>query len=260
MNEAVRVTGMEDFDRRFGGLHRDSEASYAISQYYLNGGQIAWVVRVAAGDPVTAQYRFAGAGGSPAGGELVVEAASPGLWAKGHVQVGRRPPDARTGATGLFNLAVRELDAGKQRVVASEVHRNVSMDPTSSRYVKDVVAADSELIRIVERRHRRAARRRRRRTSPVAERARRCRVGSLPRARRLPYVDGTTKPVADGRPPDAAALIARAGRARGDRAGRLQHPLPAGGVAPRGAAPRMDQTGSIEQAAAASSASTSGRS
>jgi phage tail sheath protein FI len=146
MNTAVRVTSMEEFNRRFGGLHANSEASYAISQFYLNGGSIAWVVRVASGDPVTAQYRF-DAGGSPDGGGLVVDAASPGLWAKDHVQVAVDQL-VRTGGTGLFNLAVRELDEGKRRVVATEVHRNVSMDPTDSRYVKAVVAADSALIRI----------------------------------------------------------------------------------------------------------------
>ena len=149
MNEAVQVTSLEDFNRRFGGLHPKSEASYAIGQYYLNGGQIAWVVRVAAGEPIAAQHTFTAAG-SPAGGELVVEAASPGLWAKDRVQVG---VDHKTrtaeGDEKLFNLAVRELDPGGKRVVASEVHRNVSMDPTHPRYVKSVVAVESTLIRVV---------------------------------------------------------------------------------------------------------------
>ena len=146
MDTAVRITSMEDFNRRFGGLHASSEGSYAISQFYLNGGSIAWVVRVASGDPVTAQYGFA-AGGSPAGAELVVDAASPGLWAKDHVQVAV-DYQVRAGESGLFNLAVRELDEDKRRVVATEVHRNVSMNPTHTRFVKAVVAADSELIRI----------------------------------------------------------------------------------------------------------------
>src|SRR5215217_6851161 len=149
MNEAVQVTSMEDFNRRFGGLHRDSEASYAIAQYYLNGGQIAWVVRVAAGQPIAAQYTFA-AGGSPAGGELVVEAASAGLWAKDRVQVGvDHLTRAAEGGEKLFNLAVRELDSGGKRVVASELHRNVSMDPTHPRSVKSVVGVESQLIRVV---------------------------------------------------------------------------------------------------------------
>jgi phage tail sheath protein FI len=144
MNQAVQVTSLDDFNRRFGGLHRDSEASYAINQFYLNGGSIAWVVRVASGDPVAAQYRFP-LGGSPANGELVVNAASPGLWAKGHVQVA---VDLKVRENGLFNLAVRELSEDKRRVVASEVHRNVSTNPTSPRFVKDVVTAASDLVAI----------------------------------------------------------------------------------------------------------------
>lgn len=44
-NKAVRVTSFDDFERVFGGLNRRSEASYAIMQYFLNGGSIAWVVR-----------------------------------------------------------------------------------------------------------------------------------------------------------------------------------------------------------------------
>lgn len=47
MNEPVRITSFSDFERRFGGLDARSEASYAIQQYYLNGGSIALVVRVA---------------------------------------------------------------------------------------------------------------------------------------------------------------------------------------------------------------------
>jgi hypothetical protein len=42
----VQVTSFAEFERAFGGLEAGSEASYAILQYFLNGGQIAWVVRV----------------------------------------------------------------------------------------------------------------------------------------------------------------------------------------------------------------------
>ena len=48
MNKAVRVTSMADVQREFGGLDPKSEASYGLKQYFLNGGQEAWVVR--AGD------------------------------------------------------------------------------------------------------------------------------------------------------------------------------------------------------------------
>jgi len=48
MNEAVRIFSYGDFEREFGGLRADSEASYAIRQFFLNGGGQAWVVRTAA--------------------------------------------------------------------------------------------------------------------------------------------------------------------------------------------------------------------
>src|SRR5262245_9773233 len=54
VNRAVRITSFADFERNFGGLDRRSEASYAIQQYYLNGGSVAWVIRVVASNAVPA--------------------------------------------------------------------------------------------------------------------------------------------------------------------------------------------------------------
>ena len=46
LNKAVQVTSFAEFERAFGGLDARSEAGFAIQQYYLNGGRIAWVVRI----------------------------------------------------------------------------------------------------------------------------------------------------------------------------------------------------------------------
>jgi phage tail sheath protein FI len=143
---AVRVTGMEDFNRTFGGLDARSEASYAIQQYFLNGGQIAWVIRAASGTPVTA--RLALSGGSPGGGNLTLDAANPGLWGK-NLQVGidhlTRDP---ANFPGEFNLVVREVRTvgGRPQVVASETHRNLSMGVGAARNVQAVLAEESELL------------------------------------------------------------------------------------------------------------------
>src|SRR5712691_9162989 len=48
VDDPVRVTSLGDFEREFGGLDSRSEASYAIQQFFLNGGAVAWVVRVTA--------------------------------------------------------------------------------------------------------------------------------------------------------------------------------------------------------------------
>src|SRR5262249_25271102 len=75
--EAVRITSFADFERTFGGLDRRSEASYAIRQFYLNGGSVAWVVRVTL-NAGTADRLLRG--GSPLQDTLTVSAANPGAW------------------------------------------------------------------------------------------------------------------------------------------------------------------------------------
>ena len=59
MDTAVRVSSVAEFERIFGGLHPDSEASYGIMRYFLNGGSTAWVVRVT-NDAVEAGLVFQG--------------------------------------------------------------------------------------------------------------------------------------------------------------------------------------------------------
>ena len=46
VGQAVQITSFRDFERIYGGLHPQSEASYGLFQYFNNGGQTAWVVRV----------------------------------------------------------------------------------------------------------------------------------------------------------------------------------------------------------------------
>jgi phage tail sheath protein FI len=47
LDQPVDVYSFADFERNHGGLHRDSAVSYAVSQFFLNGGTHAIVVRVA---------------------------------------------------------------------------------------------------------------------------------------------------------------------------------------------------------------------
>ncbi len=63
---AVAIVSFADFENQFGGLAANSEASYAIQQFYLNGGGAAVVVRVASanglsliGDPAKGSGLYA---------------------------------------------------------------------------------------------------------------------------------------------------------------------------------------------------------
>lgn len=50
VDEAQRITAYEQFGRVFGGLDADSDLSYAVSHFFLNGGDTCWIVRSSGAD------------------------------------------------------------------------------------------------------------------------------------------------------------------------------------------------------------------
>ena len=123
MDEAVQLFSMADFNRIFGGLDRASEASYAIQQFFLNGGTEAWVVRTASGNPQAATVEIQNAA---AGTALTVTAANPGRWGDS-LRVIVDYPEPASG--DRFNLTVLQVETvgGNQQVVQSESFRNLTM-------------------------------------------------------------------------------------------------------------------------------------
>lgn len=139
MNEAVRVLNFGEFERNFGGLDVESESSYAIQQFFLNGGTQAWIVRTAAsggdGGPSTASVTLQDDGANDV---IVVDAANAGSWGDSiSVTVDYDTKD--TSDTTLFNLTVTD-----GRTV--ETFRNLTMDPNSSSYAIDAVNDGSVLV------------------------------------------------------------------------------------------------------------------
>lgn len=146
LNEATRITSMGDFERMFGGLDERSEASYGVQQYYLNGGSVAWIVRVAS-NADSAEVPLNG--GSTGATTLTVHAANPGLWGdRLRVAVDHNTRDVLL----YFNLVVREVAVvnGVEQVVNSETFRNLSMNQSDSRYAPDVVNSVSSLILLTD--------------------------------------------------------------------------------------------------------------
>jgi phage tail sheath protein FI len=165
VNAATRITSFADFQRQFGGLDTRSEASYAIQQFYLNGGQVAWVIRVVTAAATKASVvlpphagtgsGMSGSGPIPSGmsgiggGNLTIEAASEGAWGN-NVQIGIDYNTANPAAGNQFNLVVRELETlsnGRIQVRSFEVFRNLVMDDTTSaQYAPTLVNHASGLI------------------------------------------------------------------------------------------------------------------
>jgi Bacteriophage tail sheath protein len=146
MNKAVQVLSFGDFERAFGGLDKSSEASYAIQQFFLNGGTEAWVVRVASGTIAKADVQIAD--GAPGGAALTVFAIEEGTWGNSlRVRVDPAP------AAGEFNLIVSQVNTSGSRaaVVRQEVFRNLSVDKTkvgSAEKVVNDALNGSKLVRV----------------------------------------------------------------------------------------------------------------
>src|SRR5271167_739643 len=87
-NRAQAIFSFGDFQRLYGGLASNSEVSYAVQQFYQNGGSQAYVVRTPmrypAGAVVYAQAGF-GAPQAPASEGLTFSALSSGQWANGQL-------------------------------------------------------------------------------------------------------------------------------------------------------------------------------
>src|SRR5687767_2771454 len=47
VDHAGHIMSWTDYDRIFGGLHRDSDMSFAVSQFFAGGGRSAYVIRIA---------------------------------------------------------------------------------------------------------------------------------------------------------------------------------------------------------------------
>ena len=139
-NAPRHVYSFAEYERVYGGLWGDSPMSYAVYQYFLNGGSDALIVRIHNGAltgtatvPLTA-------------GNATFAAANPGGWAdRLRIRVDRDlDPDvvAQNAPNTMFNLRVKDLGTG-----AIESHRNVSITATHPRFVTAVLKQASQLLR-----------------------------------------------------------------------------------------------------------------
>jgi phage tail sheath protein FI len=132
-HRATRVQSFADFERAFGGLDRDSELSYAVAQYFLNGGGDAFVVRVPKHDAVAGRITLKNGTTNAAAPTLVVTALSRGSWANS-VAIDVDHVGIPTADTMSFNLTVTDLATG-----ATERFSGVTVNAASKFFVETVV-------------------------------------------------------------------------------------------------------------------------
>lgn len=130
-NRAQAIFSFADFERLYGGLASTSELSYAVQQFFLNGGGQAFVVRTPAtslgASPASVQFqsfKFEALGsGVSANGSLLIDIDYVGL-----------NPSGAGGDPKTFNLTVTDLTSG-----AVESFPSVTYDNTRSNWVQTVV-------------------------------------------------------------------------------------------------------------------------
>ena len=139
INVATTVTSMGDFERTFGGLWLESALSYAVQDFFQNGGSQAIIVRVANGG-ASATLSLPTGAASP-NDTLPLVAASPGAWGNNlSATVDDKTRDSSN--ANLFNLTVSEAGG------ATEKFLNVSIQASDPRYVPRVLEQGSNLVRV----------------------------------------------------------------------------------------------------------------
>jgi phage tail sheath protein FI len=144
-NRATTLLSFGDFERAFGGLAADSELSYAVQHFFLNGGSTAVVVRVPKADGVEAGITLKDRLGTNPKKALTVTALSKGAWAN-EVTVDVDYVGIPTSDVKAFNLTITDA-------VTATVERfaGVTMDATKSTYVVAVVndaARGSQMVKV----------------------------------------------------------------------------------------------------------------
>jgi len=125
-NRAEQIFSFADYERLFGGLASDSELSYAVQQFFTNGGTQAYVVRVPRSGAKGAQVVF---------NSLTFTALSSGTWADGQLllDVDYNGVDQVTDPTA-FNLTVTSLMDS-----TVESFPNLSLNNSFNNYITNVV-------------------------------------------------------------------------------------------------------------------------
>lgn len=161
-NKAVLVQSFSDFANQFGGLDSRSYLGYAVNQFFANGGQQAYIIRlVSAGSGSNKKAQTANveitvlkfdSSTNPstvtitkgASGGLTLSAANPGGWAHNYsIQIQPRNDDYTR-----FGLSVIYTDPNTNAQTAVENFQNLSLDSadTQGRYVVNILNEQSQFV------------------------------------------------------------------------------------------------------------------
>lgn len=149
------ISSWSAYTSNFGPLSNDYDLGYAVYQYFANGGRDAYVTRIAKSDatPATSAPQ-----GTPSGGSALalftLSARSVGTWANYSSGAGLRAvitfdPStlvSSTSSTVVINSSSVFSLSLLLNGVEVERWQELSLDPTSGRYIKDVLELFSNYV------------------------------------------------------------------------------------------------------------------
>ncbi|HEU5136008.1 MAG TPA: hypothetical protein VFU13_12735 [Steroidobacteraceae bacterium] len=140
VNEPVPVRSFADYTRVFGGLWQPSTLSYAVEQFFENGGRCAIIVRVVNGArPPTLSLPCSS-------GKLILRGVGAGSREFLRASVDYDGIDAKE--LDRFNLVVQRVrTAGSEQIEDQEIFRRLTVTPGADRFVADVLL-ESRLVRV----------------------------------------------------------------------------------------------------------------
>ena len=139
INSATHVFSFSDFERYFGGLDANSEMSYSVRQFFLNGGSECWVVRVAT-NVVNATDTLL----SATAAQVLDLTAVDGGRAGNNIQVSVDYQTSNPASTFNLTLSYQSPDNPSDQTV--EQFANLSMNSADGRFVEAVVNGTSALV------------------------------------------------------------------------------------------------------------------
>jgi phage tail sheath protein FI len=144
INKATHIFSLKDYEQAFGGLSKDSGMSYAVSQFFLNGGSEAWIVRLAL-NAAAASLPLKDSGNKTV---LTVTAVDEGTEGNRILAIVNDHSTDNTISPGTFNLTFSYTSQTNPADNRTEVYKGLSMDPANSRFVEDVINDISLLVTV----------------------------------------------------------------------------------------------------------------
>jgi phage tail sheath protein FI len=148
------ITSWSNYTTTFGPLSNDYDLGYAVYNYFANGGGVAYVSRVTNSNATPAAVTFTGTVATVSTTLFALTAKSSGTWANSTAANNGlcatitfdRNSSTATGTTATINSATVFSLSIQYNGLEVERWQELSLDPTSGRYVKDVLNLFSSYV------------------------------------------------------------------------------------------------------------------